>query len=660
MLTMTIKFAAAPTAILLATILHAAAADPLFVLATAVGGPSYPIHAVAQNYTDEEGVLLQGFLSLPISSGETAQTKQLPAVIILHDRTGVDDYEKQRATIIARELGMVGFAADIFGLDIPEDDGTWAGDYAQFTASFTNNATLFALRIQAAVDHVRSLAEVDSSKVAIVGYCLGGIGVVHYLNVNSESTADGEDSEPLAAAISVHPALMGERDGPRGHDNAIPSLFLTGGSDFLTGPQAMAKLEEDMKNGTATDATAANTSWETVRYAKIYHAFSNWFSPNYDERADSRSWHSIVKFLSAQFDGGGQVDYYELVSPPPGPDEDVREVNYADVKDGDYPLKGYVSIPNKEDDQQQQLIPAVIIIPDGTGPDRYEQQRATQIASKEFGYVGFASDVYSHDRESTSEEELKDLYHSNTTRFVSRVRAAVDYLTTSMEGVVDPDQIAVVGFGFGGAGALYYAMSGEVPEGVKAIASFHGELHRMSLSSNDSDAQPGQQWSGRQLQWPSAPTTTMDVSNTTKSQILIQSGVDDDAMSDVIALEKTLIGMDANYEISRFSDTQQSFTDWNDDQGRYSPRASVRSMDQLASVLREVFGPTSGGDDDEEGPVFTKSPVAAPTTKSLAAAPTTKSPVAAPATTSSATYLAIYVGGSFIAMLTTGLSLLLL
>jgi len=431
------------------------------LLATAfdvVGGPSYPIDVVAQNYTDVEGVVMQGFLSLPplIKNSTGASSAKVPAVIILHDQSGPDAYEQQRATMMSNELGYVGFAADVYGVDtvLPEDTGGWGGERQAFISQFTGNATLFALRIQAAIDFVKTVEGVDADRVALVGYCLGGTGIVHYLNIHGDEGA-------AAGAISIHPSLFGKFPGPTVGNIAVPSLFLTGGNDFLTGPQAMANLEDDMNNASAT--------WETVRYAKIEHAFSNWFSRNYNARADSRSWQSMTTFLEAQF---GQR-YYESSLPT---QVAITAVNYTDAADNEFLLQGYLSVPNTTTDQQ--LHPAVIIIPNDSGNNQYEQLRATQIA-QEFGYVGFAADVYGNERMEnppSSPKDLMSLYLSNETLFVSRIQSAVDYV----KGLdfVDPSKIAVMGYGVGGTGALYYALTSSDDASVKAIASFHGGLDR--------------------------------------------------------------------------------------------------------------------------------------------------------------------------------------
>ena len=508
----------------------------------------------------------------------------------------------------------------------PEDeDGAWGGPRAQFVSQFTGNATLFALRIQAAVDHVRSLPEVDGDRVALVGYCLGGTGVVHYLNVV------GDTEEGAAGAVGIHPSLFGAWGGPNG-EITIPSLFLTGGSDFLTGPQAMGQLEEDMKNASSA------THWETVRYAKIDHAFSNWFSDNYDERADFRSWESMSTFFAGEF---GQRDY-DSESPPPGPSEDVQVVDYTDTADDGFLLRGYLSVPDNitvAESTDWSGLPAIVVIPDGTGPDRYEQQRITQVA-KEIGYVGFAADIYGYERMEnppSEPEELMDQYVSdNRALFVSRIQAAVDYVK-GLEGV-DPTKIAVVGFGFGGTGALYYALS-DGDAAVKTISSFHGELGDVSINvttSSNSDWKP---------------------------QILIESGIDHNAMSDIVELEQMLIGMEANYEISRYSGTQQAFTNWNDSEDRYNSRSSARSLEAGRSVFKEMFGQLYGiysvdeesaGDDgnaagEENGVTANESPSSAPTMVTTVA--------------SSAMHLdTIFVGslGSAISLFAVGLTIMIL
>jgi len=340
-------------------------------------------------------------------------------------------------------------------------------------------------------------------------------------------------------------------------------------------------------------------------------------SGGYDKRADARSWHSVITFLEEQF---GLSDD-ESMSPLPDPEEDVTLVTYTDEIDGDYPLIGYMSIP--ETTSEDTLLPAVIILPHKmdsvTGPDRYEQQRATELAN-DAGYIGFVADIYSQDLKDSTALELEQMYHANFTKYLSRIHAAVEHVK-NMNGV-DPDKIAVIGFGFGGSGALYYALSEDGADtAVKAIASFHGELVDVAIVAeaknvlNDANStgagngfQPGAaEDDNNNTSWTLDTTdndggaTRRQINTVNTPQILIQSGVEEDDMDDVIQIEKALIDMGAEYELTRFSDTQGSFTLWNNEQGRYNPRATARSMDQLNTVLLEVLGPspaTVTSDDD--------------------------------------------------------------
>jgi cephalosporin-C deacetylase-like acetyl esterase len=116
------------------------------------------------NYTDD-GFQLQGYLSLP-------DVTPAPAVVILPDWDGVNFYEQQRATMIAKELGYVGFAADIYGADKHEVEDI--DERRALATLYRSNSTLFTSRINAAVDTVKALSDVDSDNVAVIGYCFGG------------------------------------------------------------------------------------------------------------------------------------------------------------------------------------------------------------------------------------------------------------------------------------------------------------------------------------------------------------------------------------------------------------------------------------------------------------------------------------------------------
>jgi dienelactone hydrolase len=126
------------------------------------------IKTLEVEYIDEmDGKELMGHLSLPSDKW----ARPLPAIVILPDWDGANDYEKERATALA-ELGYVAMVADIYGADKQfvetfEERGALVGQYLA-------NPELYVSRIQAAIDQVKALTgDVDANEIGIAGYCFG-------------------------------------------------------------------------------------------------------------------------------------------------------------------------------------------------------------------------------------------------------------------------------------------------------------------------------------------------------------------------------------------------------------------------------------------------------------------------------------------------------
>jgi len=137
-----------------------------------IQGQPAEIKVTSVNYTDIDEFLLQGYKSVPDAATSGGG---FPAVVVLPDWDGVYTYEQQRATMLA-DMGYVGFAADIYGINdhIVEDFDR----KVELATLYRSNVTLFVQRIKAAVNLVKTFDEVDPEKVAIIGYCFGGTGVM--------------------------------------------------------------------------------------------------------------------------------------------------------------------------------------------------------------------------------------------------------------------------------------------------------------------------------------------------------------------------------------------------------------------------------------------------------------------------------------------------
>jgi dienelactone hydrolase len=116
--------------------------------------------------------------------------------------------------------------------------------------------------------------------------------------------------------------------------------------------------------------------------------------------------------------------------------------------------------------------PGILVVHDWTGLQTFTQNRAKALA--ELGYVAFCADIYGKGvRPSQPTDSAKEAgkYKGNRALFRARLKAALDELLKDPN--VDPAEVAVIGYCFGGTAALELARSGAP---VAGAVSFHGGL----------------------------------------------------------------------------------------------------------------------------------------------------------------------------------------
>lgn len=136
--------------------------------------------------------------------------------------------------------------------------------------------------------------------------------------------------------------------------------------------------------------------------------------------------------------------------------------------DGSTQLAGYVAHPSSA----KGTAPGIVIIHQWMGLTDHERRVADELAK--LGYVALAADIYGEGvRPKTTQEAgaLAGRYKGDRALFRQRIAVAVEALK-GQKGV-DPARLAVIGFCFGGTGALEAARAG-LP--VKGVVSFHGGL----------------------------------------------------------------------------------------------------------------------------------------------------------------------------------------
>lgn len=229
-------------------------------------------------YADGD-VVLEGYLARP---GKTPHDAKLPAVLIVHQWTGVSDHERDVARRLA-ELGYVALAVDIYGKGVRPTGGDAASKEA---GKYRGDRALFRRRLLAGVETIRQQPGVDPDRVAAIGYCFGGTGVL-------ELARTGVD---VRGVVSFHGGI----DSPTPADGAnikAKVLLLHGASDPFVKPEDIAAVHKEL--------TDHKIDWQMVYYGNQVHSFTdkkaqgnNRLDPvRYDAATDARSWQAMRAFL---------------------------------------------------------------------------------------------------------------------------------------------------------------------------------------------------------------------------------------------------------------------------------------------------------------------------------------------------------------------------
>lgn len=141
----------------------------------------------------------------------------------------------------------------------------------------------------------------------------------------------------------------------------------------------------------------------------------------------------------------------------------------VEYKDGNQILSGFAVKPSKSLKDK----PGVLILPAWMGIKDHEKEVATKLA--DLGYTTFVADIYGIDQRPTSPKEAgakAGYYKKNIKEYQTRIQLALDEL---IKQGANPDEIVVIGYCFGGTGAIEAA---RVNMKVRGIVSFHGGLSK--------------------------------------------------------------------------------------------------------------------------------------------------------------------------------------
>ena len=208
-----------------------------------------------------------------------------PGVLIVHQWTGITDYEKKRAESLA-QLGYVAFCADIYGKGIrpnnTQEAGTMAGKYKADRA-------LLRARVAAGLEALKQSEFVNGEKIAAIGYCFGGTTVIELARNGSY----------VAGVVSFHGGL----DSPApadGKNIKCKVLACHGADDPFVSAKDLAAFQSEMRDN--------KVDWQLISYGGAVHSFTQPMAGNdnskgaaYNEPADRRSWEAMKQFLGELF-----------------------------------------------------------------------------------------------------------------------------------------------------------------------------------------------------------------------------------------------------------------------------------------------------------------------------------------------------------------------
>jgi dienelactone hydrolase len=233
----------------------------------------------AVEYKDGD-VTLRGYLAY-----DEKLTGKRPGVLLMPEAFGLGALVKSKAEKIAA-LGYVAFAGDPYGNGI--EVGNLPDAMKLATPLFGDPAKLRA-RGMAALNKLASFPQVDSSRLAAIGFCMGGTFSLELARAGA----------PLKGIVSFHGGLQTQSPAQKGQVKA-KILVLTGADDTMIPIEQVNALEAEM--------TAAGADWQVLSYGGAKHSFTN---PNadalnmpgigYNKSVDERSWNAMAAHFAEIF-----------------------------------------------------------------------------------------------------------------------------------------------------------------------------------------------------------------------------------------------------------------------------------------------------------------------------------------------------------------------
>jgi carboxymethylenebutenolidase len=209
------------------------------------------------------------------ASGQQQQQQQkLPAVVMIHEWWGLNDNIKDMANELASE-GYVVLAADLYNGEV----ATTPDKAMQLVGTVRENPEQAISNLQSAVQYLASLPNVNSSRIASLGWCFGG-GQSLQLALNSEQN-------PLAATVIYYGNLVNDTNELSKINWPVLGIF--GDQDQSIPVESVNAFEQALNETGITN--------EIYIYPGVGHAFANPSGDNYAHAETVDAWEKTLAFL---------------------------------------------------------------------------------------------------------------------------------------------------------------------------------------------------------------------------------------------------------------------------------------------------------------------------------------------------------------------------
>lgn len=221
----------------------------------------------------QNGTRLSGYLAIPRGEGTH------PAIIVIHEWWGLNDWVKQQTDLLARE-GYLALAVDLYHGQVAKDDET----AHQLMSGLDENEALTTLR--AAAEFLRGRSDVRANAIGVIGWCMGG-----RYSIRLAAADPG-----IRACVMYYGAPLSDPAAIHNLQAAVLGNF--GGDDKGPSPDQVRTFEKALKS--------AGKRVDFKIYPGAPHAFANEHNPwgGYRAAAAKDAWVRTRAFLRKELKVG--------------------------------------------------------------------------------------------------------------------------------------------------------------------------------------------------------------------------------------------------------------------------------------------------------------------------------------------------------------------